>query len=83
MHAMSAETARAEAASYRPTDFREKVVGAVASVVFTREGSPGGGSAAVSVVFEGGAWKIRTYPGIFPGGLLAEAKLGAARARKG
>jgi len=75
--------ARAEAASCRPAQFTSRVIGGVASVVFRREGADGR-EAVATAVFEEGAWKVRTYPGVFPGRLLAQARASAAQgARNG
>jgi hypothetical protein len=79
----SQERVRAEAASYRPGDIRSKVVGEVASVVFTKEMAGGEGEPAVAtVVKEDGRWKVRTYPGVFPGELLGQAKRRAGEAHE-
>ena len=58
----------------RPAKVR--VMGPVASVVFERSLSTGARGVA-TLVNEGGSWKVRTYPGIFPGELLS--LIGAAR----
>ena len=78
MEVFGDETVRAEVSSYGPCDLRQKVIASVASVVFRREGAaPGDGPGAASTVMEEGRWKVRTYPGVFPGPLLAKLKLGA------
>jgi len=81
---LAADDVRAELSSYRPVEFRQKIVGEVGSVVFRKEGAPpGNDSAAVSVVLEDGRWKIMTYPGVFPGRMLVEARRDARSAREG
>ncbi len=56
-------------ASYSVEGMREKIMGRVASVVFTRVGATEGIGVA-SLVMEDQRWKVRTYPGVFPGELL-------------
>jgi hypothetical protein len=56
-------------ASYSVEGMREKIMGRVASVVFTRAGATEGVGVA-SLVMENLRWKVRTYPGVFPGELL-------------
>jgi len=55
--------------SHRIENPREKIMGPVACVVFERAGDPGCEGVA-TLVKEAGAWKVRTYPGVFPGELL-------------
>ena len=60
---------------------RHKIIGSVGSVVFDKESPSGANETAVATVIrEDGCWKVRTYPGVFPGRLLVEA-VNAARAR--
>ena len=75
-HFRSAEV-RTEAASYRPVQFRSKLIGCVGSVVFRRGGADGC-EAVATVVLERDVWRVRTYPGVFPGTLLDRAKRPAA-----
>jgi len=68
----------------RLSGIRSKVIGAVGSVVFTEETPDGIRQTGVATVaFEEGVWKVRTYPGVFPGRLLAEAAAGARAREKG
>ena len=61
---------------------RSKVIESVGSVVFEKEAPSGANETAVATVIrEDGRWKVRTYPGVFPGRLLAEAMRAAATAR--
>lgn len=77
MEAFGSVAVRAEVSSYTPTGFREKVIGCAGSVVFAKRAEGGastvGDTGVASVVREGGRWKVRTYPGVFPGELLALA----------
>jgi len=61
--------ARETVSSHRIENPREKIMGPVACVVFERAGDPGCEGVA-TLVKEVGAWKVRTYPGVFPGELL-------------
>ncbi len=65
--------ARKAARSSRPALLRVRIIGAVAAAVFRVESPPG--EAVASVVLEGGAWKVRTWPGVFPGELFSQARL--------
>jgi hypothetical protein len=61
---------------------RHKIIGSVGSVVFDKESPSGANETAVATVIrEDGRWKVRTYPGVFPGRLLVEAMRAAAMAR--
>jgi len=75
---------RSDAASYRVVAVRSKILGSIAGVVFTKVKSSGQRETAVAtVVFEDGRWKVRTFPGVFPGTLLSEVKRSAAEALDG
>ena len=64
---------RDEVSCYNPGGCREKIIGPVASVVFHKRGA-GNQRRVASLVREDGRWKVRTYPGVFPGELLCEAR---------
>lgn len=66
---------RDEVSSYSLSDCREKIIGPVASVVFRKRGA-GDQKGVASLVREDGGWKVRTYPGVFPGELLNEIRRG-------
>ena len=69
--------------SYSVSGIRTKVLGAIGSVVFTRNIKGKGRETAVAtVVLEAGGWKVRTYPGVFPGEMLSQARRGAGGAHK-
>ena len=61
--------------------FRERIAGPVASVVFERDADKGATGVA-SVVLEEGCWKVLTYPGVFPGELLGQARSRSRSARE-
>jgi len=69
----------AEVRSYTPSDFREKTMGRICSVVFRRKREAGANGAdeegVASMISEGGAWRVRTFPGVFPGGLLSRLRM--------
>lgn len=72
MSSFSSEEVLEELAAYSPEGFAERRIGSAASVVFLKRGARGTEARAVAaVVAESGVWKVRTYPGVFPGGLLA------------
>lgn len=67
---LSSSLVRDAVVSCRIRPVKVKTVGSVASVVFERSGGQGGRVVA-TLVNEGGSWKVRTYPGVFPGELLS------------
>ena len=64
----SSAEVHATLASYSLEEVSEKIMGPVASVVFRKAGAAGGIGVA-SLVMEDRRWKVRTYPGVFPGRL--------------
>ncbi len=72
---LSSSLVRDELASHRIEGPRERIMGSVACVVFTRAGDKTD-EVAATLVREAGVWKIRTYPGVFPGELLSLVNAG-------
>lgn len=83
LDAFAGDMARAEVSSYTPLGFKVKIIEAVASVVFMKSSDGAEGEFAASAVREDGCWKVRTYPGVFPGEMLSAVLRGAGRESRG
>jgi hypothetical protein len=61
--------------SYGISGVRSRTIGAIASVVFDRSCAPSGSETAVATVIrDADGWKVRTYPGVFPGGMMNDLR---------
>ncbi len=74
---------REQESSYSVSGIRTKVLGAIGSVVFTKDFKENKSETAVATVaLERGGWKVRTYPGVFPGEMLSQVRRSAGGAHE-